>query len=118
QAAFHQLLLWTDARFEFAHEDIVRRQQIPMSPEELFADAEQFLEGVREHAGQLSPSTVLEQNVQRVQQFGKQVPTEVHGILRMFDGHRVLADILEDSPYRVFETLRVTQKAVEIGLLR
>ena len=118
QAAFHQLLLWTDARFEFTHEDIVRRQQIPLSPEELFADAEQFLEGVREHSGQLSPSTVLEQNVQRIQQFGKQVPTEVHGILRMFDGHRVLADILEDSPYRVFETLRVTQKAVEIGLLR
>ena len=36
----------------------------------------------------------------------------------MFDGHRVLADILEDSPYRVFETLRVAQKAVEVGLLR
>ena len=36
----------------------------------------------------------------------------------MFDGHRVLADMLEDSPYRVFETLRVAQKAVEVGLLR
>jgi hypothetical protein len=30
----------------------------------------------------------------------------------------VLADILEDSPYRVFETLRVAQKAMEAGLLR
>ena len=39
-------------------------------------------------------------------------------MLRMFDGHRVLADILEDSPYRVFETLRVAQKAVEAGLLK
>jgi len=39
-------------------------------------------------------------------------------VLRMFDGHRVLADVLEDSPYRVFETLRVTQLAVDVGLLR
>jgi hypothetical protein len=118
QAALHQLLLWTDARFDFAHEDIVRRQQIPLSPEELFADAESFLEGVREHAGNLSPASVLEQDTQRVHALGKQIPTEVHGVLRMFDGHRVLADVLEDSPYRVFETLRVAQKAVEVGLLK
>jgi hypothetical protein len=118
QAALHQLLLWTDARFDYAHEEIVRRQQIPLSLDELFADAEQFLEGVREAAGELSPATVLEQDVMRVQGYVKQIPSEVHGILRMFDGHRVLADILEDSPYRVFETLRVAQRAVEIGLLR
>ncbi|MBL0219252.1 MAG: DUF4388 domain-containing protein [Myxococcales bacterium] len=118
QAAFHQLLLWTEARFEFHHEDVVRRQQIPLSPEELFLDAERFLVGVRDSSGQLSPSMVLEQDVQRVQSLGKQIPTEVHGVLRMFDGHRVLADILEDSPYRVFETLRVAQRACDVGLLR
>jgi len=118
QAALHQLLLWTDARFDFHHEDVVRRQQIPLSPEELFADAERFLAGVRDESGRLSPSMVLEQDVARIQSFGRQIPTEVHGVLRMFDGHRVLADILEDSPYRVFETLRVTQRAVEAGLLK
>jgi len=118
QAALHQLLLWTDARFDFAYEDIVRRQQIPLSPDELFVDAERFLEGVRESAELLSPSMVLEQVAMRVQALGKQIPTEVHGVLRMFDGHRVLADVLEDSPYRVFETLRVAQKAMEAGLLR
>src|SRR6185503_3797054 len=56
--------------------------------------------------------------VERVQSFGKQIPTEVHGVLRMFDGYRMLADVLEDSAYRVFETLRVAQRAVEVGLLR
>ncbi len=118
QAALHQLLLWTDATFEYRHEDVVRRQQIPMSHDELFADAERFLAGVRESSGALSPSMVLEQDVQRVQAFGKQIPTAVHGVLRMFDGHRVLADVLEDSPYRVFETLRVAQRAMDVGLLR
>ena len=117
QAALHQLLLWTEGRFEYLHEDVVRRQQIPLSHEELFADAERFLEGVRDNSGTLSPSMVLEQDVARMQSLGRTVPTEVHGVLRMFDGHRVLADILEDSPYRVFETLRVAQRAVEAGLL-
>ena len=118
QAALHQLLLWTDARFDFRHEDVVRRQQIPLSPEELFADAERFLAGVREESGKLSPSMVMEQDIARIHSLGRQIPTEVHGVLRMFDGHRVLADILEDSPYRVFETLRVAQRALEAGLLR
>ncbi len=118
QAALHQLLLWTDARFDFQREDIVRRQQIPLEHDELFADAERFLAGIRDSSGSLSPSMVLEQDVQRVHAYGKQIPTEVHGVLRMFDGHRVLADVLEDSPYRVFETLRVAQRAVDVGLLR
>ena len=118
QAALHQLLLWTDARFDFYHEDIVRRQQIPLLPEELFADAERFLERVRDSSGGLSPSMVLEPDALRVQSLGKQIPTEVYGVLRMFDGHRVLADVLEDSAYRVFETLRVAQRALEVGLLR
>src|SRR5262249_47795115 len=118
QAAFHQLCLWTDARFDFQYEDIVRRQQIPLPSDELFADAERFLEDIREHAGTLSPAMVLEQDIARIHDVGTKIPTEVHSILRMFDGHRVLADILEDSPYRVFETLRVARKAVEGGLLK
>jgi hypothetical protein len=118
QAALHQLLLWTDARFDFHHEEVVRRQQIPLSHDELFADAERFLESVRDASGGLSPAIVLEQDVERLQALGKQIPTEVYGVLRMFDGYRVLADVLEDSAYRVFETLRVAQRAVEVGLLR
>ncbi len=118
QAALHQLLMWTDARFDYRQEDVVRRQQIPLDHDELFADAERFLAGVRDASGGLSPSMILEQDVARIQLLGKQVPGEVQGVLRMFDGHRVLADVLEDSPYRVFETLRVSQRALDVGLLR
>ena len=116
QAALHQLLLWTEARFDFRHEDVVRRQQIPLSPDELFADAERFLEGVRElERPAVAGDGARAGRRSAIQSLGKQIPTEVHGVLRMFDGHRVLADVLEDSPYRVFETLRVAQRAVEVG---
>jgi hypothetical protein len=118
QAALHQLLLWTDARFDFHHEDIVRRQQIPLSRDEMLIDAERFLESVRDSSGGLSPSFVLEPNLPRLHSLGREIPSEVYGVLRMFDGHRMLADVLEDSSYRVFETLRVAQRAVDAGLLR
>jgi len=118
QAALHQVLLWTDGRFDFRREDVVRRRQIPLLPEELFADAERFLVSVREASGGLSPAMVLEQDQKQMQNQGRNVPTEVHGVLRMFDGNRTLADVIEDSPYRVFETMRVASMAVQAGLLR
>jgi hypothetical protein len=118
QAALHQVLLWTDGRFDFRREDVVRRRQIPLPPDELFADAERFLNGVREVSGGLSPAMVFEQDPKQLANQAKSVPTEVHGVLRMFDGNRTLADVLEDSPYRVFETMRVVSKAVQAGLLR
>lgn len=118
QAAFHQLLLWIDAKFEFRGELVVRRQQIPLTPEELLADAERFLEGTRDIAGGLSPSVVLDVVADRMAALAIKIPTEVHGILNMFDGRRTLVDILEDSPYRVHDTLRVARKGFESKVLR
>ncbi len=118
QAALHQLLLWTEARFELRDEPVVRRQQIPLTLEELLTQAERFLCDLRDAAGSLSPSTVYEQDQATLGSMGRQLPTEVHGVLRMFDGHRTVADVLEDSPFRVLETLRVAERAAQVGLLR
>lgn len=118
QAGFHQLLLWTEARFEWRHEPIVQRRQIPLPHEEVLAQAERFLGDIRDVAGGLSPAAIYEQDMQRIQAMAKQLPTEVYGVLRLFDGNRTVADVVEDSPFRVFETLRVGHRAVEVGLLR
>ncbi len=118
QAAFDQLLLWTEARFELRDEPVVRRQQIPLTLDELLGHAERFLCDLREAAGSLSPSAVYEQDQPTLASMGRQLPTEVHGVLRMFDGHRTVADVLEDSPVRVLETLRVAERAAQVGLLK
>ena len=118
QAALDQLLLWTEARFELRDEPVVRRQQIPLTLDELLGHAERFLCDLREAAGSLSPSAVYEQDQATVAAMGRQLPTEVHGVLRMFDGHRTVADVLEDSPFRILETLRVAERAAQVGLLK
>ncbi len=86
QAALHQLLLWTDGRYDFRREDVVRRRQIPLPPEELFADAERFLHGIRDASGELSPAMVFEQDAttfaaQATNQTQAQ-PHSGHGLVR------------------------------------
>jgi hypothetical protein len=118
QGALHQLLLWTEARFELRYEPVVRRQQIPISSDELLASSERFLIDLRAASGVLSPASVYEHDGAVMQQHARSIPTEVHGVLRLFDGHRTVADALEDSPYRVFETLRIAERAAQVGILR
>ncbi len=118
QAGFHQLLLWSEARFEWRHERVVRRQQLPLPHDEVLQQAEKFLHDIRTVSGGLSPASVYEQDVAKIQSMARKLPTEVHGVLRLFDGNRTMADVLEDSAFRVFETLRVALRAVEVGLLK
>jgi hypothetical protein len=118
QAGLHQLLLWTEARFEWRHEPVVQRRQIPLPHDEVLEQAERFLHDIRDAATGLSPACVYEQDVAQIQAMAKKLPTEVHGVLRLFDGNRTVADVLEDSPFRVFETLRVATRAVEAGLIK
>ena len=118
QGALHQLLLWTEARFELRNEPVVRRQQIPLASDELLAGAERFLIELRGAAGVLSPAAIYELDGDVLTSYSKALPTEVHGVMRLFDGHRTVADALEDSPYRVFETLRIAERAAQVGILR
>ncbi|HKE14603.1 MAG TPA: DUF4388 domain-containing protein [Kofleriaceae bacterium] len=117
-AALHQLLLWTEGRFELRPEDVVRRQQIPLAPSELFADAERFLSEIVAVAGELAPSACYEQDEQQIGRLSGRIPREVGVVLDLFDGTRTVADAVEDCHYRVFETLRIANRLHEIGLIR
>ncbi|HEU5057074.1 MAG TPA: DUF4388 domain-containing protein, partial [Kofleriaceae bacterium] len=116
-AAFHQLLLWTEGRFELRPEDVVRRRQIPLEPPELFADAERFLAEMIAVAGQLSPAAIYERDDKQIARMSGTVPDAVDAVLRLFDGQRTVADVVEDSSFRVFETLRLGNRLCELGLI-
>jgi hypothetical protein len=116
-AALHQLLLWTEGRFELRPEDVVRRQQIPLSPSELFADAERFLSEIVSVAGNLSLSASYAVDAQQLERVSGRIPPEVTAVLKLFDGSRTLADVVEDCQFRVFETLRIANRLSELGLI-
>src|SRR5690349_8578895 len=108
--AFHQLLLWTEGRFELRPDSVVRRQQIPLEPAELLADAARFLSELHGVAGALSPAAVYERVEEQIARVQGAIPDAVDAVLHMFDGSRSIADVVEDSPFRVFETLRLANR--------
>jgi hypothetical protein len=117
-AALHQLLLWTEGRFELRPEDVVRRQQIPLEPAALFADAERFLSEICAVAGALSPSACYERDSRQISRLAGRIPPEVGAVLQLFDGTRTVADVVEDCQYRVFESLRIANRLAELGFIR
>ncbi|HSZ84157.1 MAG TPA: hypothetical protein VLA14_17855, partial [Polyangia bacterium] len=44
-------------------------------------------------------------------------PSQLGPALRLFDGQRTLADVVEESPFRVFDTLRVVKRLLDSGVL-
>jgi hypothetical protein len=116
--AFHQLLLWTAGRFELCPEEVVRRRQIPLAPHELLADAERFLDEVSSVAGALSASAVYEINQSQLARVAGQIPEPIEAVMRLFDGTRTVADVVEDSAFRMFETFRMGDRLCELGLIQ
>ncbi|MCG8420621.1 MAG: DUF4388 domain-containing protein [Proteobacteria bacterium] len=114
-AALHQLLLWTQADFELRHEDVVRRQQIPLETAELMADAQRFLAEIRAVATALDLSGVYIPVAARVK--AEPLPNAVLTVLKLLDGYRTIADVIEDSPFRVFDTLRIANRLATVGLM-
>jgi hypothetical protein len=117
-AALHQLLLWTRAHFELRDEDVVPRRQIPLSTEEILADAERFLHEMRSVMGMLVPSEVYELVPEQVDGNTASIPAAVCRIVQLIDGYRTMADVIEDSPYRVLETARLANRLAELGWIR
>ncbi|MBI4510782.1 MAG: response regulator [Deltaproteobacteria bacterium] len=117
-AALHQLLLWPEARFELRSESVVRRQQIPLPTWEILEEAGRFLCDFEEIARGLAPGSVFEQDLRRVAECAGKIPREVGPVLRLFDGVRTLADIIEDSPFRINETVTIAHRLLELGAIK
>jgi hypothetical protein len=117
-AALHQLLLWNEADFDLRPGEVGQRNQIPLEPAEVIADAARFLEEVRDVAPGISPAHVFDAVPDPPADITSSVPPPIEAVRRLFDGRRTVADVIEDSGLRVFETLRIADRLVAAGLIR
>ena len=115
-SALHHLTLWRVGTFELRFENVVQRKQIPMGAEELMNDLQRFLAEVRESAGTLAFVGSYEAEDDLVAQ--AEIPHEINEVLDLMDGSRTLPDAIEDSPFRVFDTLRIVHRLLEHELIR
>jgi ActR/RegA family two-component response regulator len=117
--ALHQLLLWEEAALDLKLRHTVHRGPFNQRPDDLIDEAERFLRDFNHASKDLGPmGRVLVADLEKATAANDTLASEVAPLVRLFDGQRTLGDVIEDSPFRVFDTLRIVARLTELGLLR
>jgi hypothetical protein len=117
-SALHHMLLWDeDGRIELRLRSVARRAN-QQRPEQLLDEAERFLRDYSHAMKDVGPaSTVYRRDEVRLSKASRDVPAEVTPVVRLFDSQRTLGAVLDESPFRVFDTLRIINRLVYLGIL-
>jgi hypothetical protein len=114
--AIHRLLLWEDAKVELRLRAVARRAPFNQRFDQVMDEAERFVRDYNHAIQSIGPtSSVYEKNDAKLA--SATVPSEVTPVLRLCDGQRTLTDIVDDSPFRVFDTVRILTRLVDLGVL-
>jgi CheY-like chemotaxis protein len=116
--AIHHMLLWEEARVSIAGGPVSKPSQFPLSAQEILDECERFLRDFAHAARDLGPPNTIYHPVDepRPPITGLQ-PNQMAPLLRLFDGKHGLADVVEESPFRIFDTIRMIRRLVEGGVL-
>jgi CheY-like chemotaxis protein len=116
--ALHQLLLWEEAAVSLKFRVVPKRSNLHMSSQELLDECERFLRDFAHAAQELgAPRCIYVPAADRDPGTSGLQPSQLGPALRLFDGQRTLTDAIEESPFRVFDTLRVIKRLVDAGAL-
>ncbi|HVZ72556.1 MAG TPA: response regulator [Polyangia bacterium] len=114
--ALHQLLLWEEAAISLKFRAVPKRSNLHMSAQELLDECERFLRDFAHAARDLGAPRAIYVPSERADASGLQ-PSQAGPALRLFDGNRILTEVIEESPFRVFDTLRVVKRLIESGAI-
>ena len=116
--ALHHLLLWEEAALSLTRRAIPKRSQLHLSAQEILDECERFLRDFAHAARDLgSPRTLYAAAGEPTAELRGLQPSQVTPLLRLFDGRRVLADVIEESPFRIFDTVRMIRRLRDGGML-
>ncbi|HEX2660107.1 MAG TPA: hypothetical protein VHU40_17615 [Polyangia bacterium] len=115
-AALHRCLLWDDADVRMKFGNVVRRGgQLSMKDEEVIEECDRFQRDFAHEVRELG----IARTVFRAKPGGGHPPpaNEMLPLLRLFDGTRDLGQVLDESPFRVFDTLTITKQFASAGAI-
>jgi DNA-binding response OmpR family regulator len=118
EEAVYRALIWNSGEFEVEFHPVQNEDVIPTSTQGL------LMEGMRrvDEWGRLleqlpSLSTIFEIDHEQLVERLNEIPDELNGILKLFDGRRTLLDVVDDSPFEDLSTLATVSKLYFEGLL-
>lgn len=116
--AFHQLLLWGEASLALRFESPAGERRIAMTVDELLESGAAFaheFEALAERVG--GSLAVFAHEPRRAAEVRAQIPNEVMALVKQYDGRKPLIDIVEDSPFKPFDTIKITYRLAELGAI-
>ncbi len=117
--AFHQLLLWDRGALSLRFEVPDGGRKIRKPVDRLLEDGARFVtefEAIADKVG--GTKVVYEVNAAELEQVRRRVPHEVMALVSAYDGRRTLIDVVEDSPFKPFDTIMITHRLSELGAIR
>jgi CheY-like chemotaxis protein len=118
EEAVYRALIWISGTFEVEFCPVSREDIIPTSTQGL------LMEGMRrvDEWGRLleqlpSLKTIFEVDHEQLVERLNEIPDELNGILRLFDGKRTLIHVVDESPFEDLSTLSTITKLYFEGLL-
>lgn len=117
-AAVQHLLVWNDGHLELRLRPVVRRGQFHRTAQEFLEEFDRFQRDYSHAIKDIGPPTaVYLVNHDRLHASTGAIPAEVTPVIRLCDGQRSLADIIDESPFRVLDTTRILGRLIELAVL-
>ena len=116
--AIQHVLLWDSGAFELLLRPVARRGQLHQTAPEFLEELGRFQRDFSHATKDIGPPTsVYTRDEERLSRSTGEVPSEVTPVVRLCDGQHTLADVIDESPFRVLDTVRVLSRLVELGIL-
>jgi DNA-binding response OmpR family regulator len=118
EEAIYRALIWNEATFEVEFRPIANEDVIGGSTQAILMEGMRRVDEWGRLCEQLPPlTTIFEIDHGQLLERLNEIPDELNGILRLFDGHRTLSDVVDDSPFEDLSTLSTITKLYFEGLL-
>jgi CheY-like chemotaxis protein len=116
--AVYRLLVWSDGEFEVEFKNVRRKDVIELSSQGLLMEGMRRVDEWGRLCEQLPPlETVFEVDYRELAERLAEIPDEINGILRLFDGRRSLMQVVDDCEFSDLEALNVISKLYFEGLI-
>lgn len=118
EEAVYRMLVWSEADFEVDFGPIEREESVELSTSQLVMEGMRRADDWGRLVEQLPAlGEVYEVDHERLLERLSEIPDELNGILRLFDGRRSLMEVIDDSPFEDLSTLNTLSKLYFEGLL-
>jgi CheY-like chemotaxis protein len=116
--AVYRMFLWTDGVYSGEFKNVRHEENIKLSSQGLVLEGMRRLEEWTRLLDGLPPvQHICEVDYPALAEHLGELPDEVNAVLRLFDGHRSLLQVIDDADFGAIETLTILGKLYAEGIL-